>query len=31
MADRGDANTYPARLIQGNVTWLIDETAGSAI
>lgn len=31
MADRGDANTYPARLIQGNAIWLIDKTAGSAI
>jgi 6-phosphogluconolactonase len=31
MADRGDANTYPARLIQGNNIWLVDRTAGSEI
>jgi 6-phosphogluconolactonase len=31
MADRGDANTYPARLIQGNNIWLLDRNAASAI
>jgi 6-phosphogluconolactonase len=31
LATEGDANIYPARLIQGNNTWLVDRSAGSAL
>jgi 6-phosphogluconolactonase len=30
-AQAGDANLYPARLIQGNVTWVLDQAAAAKL
>lgn len=31
MADQGDPNIHPARLIQGHVTWLLDQKAAALV